>query len=64
MLWAIVSFLGSCVYAAADVIQYAYMNNDCSGDPFVEDPRDEYASCADYHSFLVGQCNDVWVYEI
>jgi len=57
MLWAIVSFLGSCVYAAADVIQYAYSGNDCSGDPIIEQPRDEYASCADYHSSLVGQCN-------
>jgi len=57
MLWAIVSFLGSCVYAA-DAITYAYGGNDCSGDSVGEDYNNAYSTCAEYHSFLVGQCDD------
>jgi len=57
MLWAIVSFLGSCVYAA-DVIRYVYYEgNDCSGDHEVDADSDTYSSCTEYHSSLVEACN-------
>jgi len=54
-----VSFLGSCVYAA-DVIMQAWENVDeCSGVPDFADDSESYPSCADWHSILVGQCNEL-----
>jgi len=59
MLWATVSFLGSCVYAV-DATFHAYVSgNDCSGDPDSQQTESEaYSSCTEFRSYLVEECNN------
>jgi len=58
MLLAIVSFLGSCVYAADVEMSAYYPGLECSGSPIAQVSIDEFPTCTAYHSYLVQRCLD------